>query len=113
MDANYDITDMLDIYMQQHIKPPVAPTEELQTTSCPVNIRKSSLQLKPIKNECYLNMVIDSDIPFVIKIVLKIINSDGSSNEKLLITEEIEAGINLLFECTLSISKDIFENKEL
>lgn len=86
---------MLEIYMQQHIKPPVAPTEEIQTTSCPVNIRKSSLQLKPINNECYLNMLIDSDVPSVIKIVLKIINTDGTSNEQLLITEEVEAGINL------------------
>lgn len=86
---------MLDIYRQQHIKPPVAPTEELQTTSCPVNIRKSSLQLKLIKNEGFLNMVIDSDVPSVIKIALKVINTDGSPNEELLITEEIEAGINL------------------
>lgn len=46
MEANQDITTLIDNY-RQSIHPPPVRSEEVQLKKYPVNIRKSSLQMNP------------------------------------------------------------------
>ena len=44
-------------------------------------------------------MVVDSDVSSVLKIALNITNADGTANESMLLVKNLNAGINMTFEC--------------
>ena len=73
MGANTDVTDLVEEYRQTireaGIPQAPAPTEQIDTIQCPVNIRRASLLLKtkPLSLSC----LIDNNTETMLKVQLK------------------------------------------